>query len=484
MSVLPGRLLRATAISTMATRLLRFRRRPCPPRRTIRAADLAIALTLVAIALPGIARGEPVADNEPAPSSVEEIEGGFGRILSERLPPPPLELVQHAWRKWVEDASPFWKEAEWQLGLRAYEFARLNGDQSRKETFAVGGRLGFTSGAWQERVRVGAALYTSQRVHGPEDRDGLSMLRPRQTGVTALAEAWLGVELAEGVELRAYRQALDFPYLNGNDSRMIPNTFEALVVQGRREDNLFALGHVTRMKPRDSGHFDSVSRVAGAELDRGLSLAGFQWEPLDGVSIGAGDLFAWDVFNVFYTDASWTHSWAADVGTQIAVQWTHQHSVGREALGAFTTHQAGVKLAVSHRGAILSAAWSSTDSEAGIRSPWGGVPGFLSLMRSDFDGAGQRGWLVGLSYDFGRLGWEGFTGLVKVARGEGARDPVANIRLSREREVDVTLDYRPENGRWHGLWLRLRVGWLDSGATRTARDVRILLNYDLSAVGE
>ncbi len=82
------------------------------------------------------------------------------------------------------------------------------------------------------------------------------------------------------------------------------------------------------------------------------------------------------------------------------------------------------------------------------------------------------------------MGWEGFTGLVKVARGEGARDPVTDIRLTREREVDVTFDYRPESGRWRGFWLRLRVGWLRSGATRIARDVRILLNYDLSALGE
>jgi hypothetical protein len=410
---------------------------------------------------------------------VEEIKGPFERILIRLERPSSVGPLREAWRDATKNAAPFLRDAEWEVRLRLYEFARLNVDASRQETLAVGARVGFTSGLWRDRVRVGGALHTSQRVHGPRDRDGLGMLRSAQTGVTALGEAWVGVELAEGVELRAYRQALDLPYLNGNDSRMIPNTFEALMVQGRGEYHAFAVGHVTRMKPRDEGHFDSMTRVAGADRDRGLSVVGARFEPWEGFEFGAIDLLAWDAMNVVYSEARLTHTLASGLGLQLALQWTWQHSVGRAVLGDFATYQGAAKLSVSYEGIVVSAAWGSTDTDAGIRSPWGGRPGFLSLMRSDFDRAGERSWLVGISYDFARIGWSNWSGFARFAKGSGARDTGTGAQLLDDSEVDVTLDYRPEDGRWHGLWLRLRAGWLDSNARREARDIRLIVNYDL-----
>ena len=32
---------------------------------------------------------------------------------------------------------------------------------------------------------------------------------------------------------------------------------------------------------------------------------------------------------------------------------------------------------------------------------------------------------------------------------------------------------------WHGFWARLRAGWLDSGALREARDIRLIVDYYL-----
>ena len=233
------------------------------------------------------------------------------------------------------------------------------------------------------------------------------------------------------------------------------------------------------MKPRGAGHFDPASRATGAPLDRGLTMLGAAFVPAQGLQIGALNLTNWDVMNVFYTEARWTYTLPRGLGLQLALQFTDQRSIGEEAIGSFSTHQLGVQVATSFRNVLFTGAWAITDDDARIRSPWGGRPSFLSLMRSDFDGAGQRAWTIGASYDFGQIGWDGWSGFVNVARGTDARDPMTGLRFEDEREVDVTLDYRPEGGLFDGVWFRVRGAWLDAGGSRTARDIRVIVNYDL-----
>jgi hypothetical protein len=98
-------------------------------------------------------------------------------------------------------------------------------------------------------------------------------------------------------------------------------------------------------------------------------------------------------------------------------------------------------------------------------------------MESDFDRAGEDAWLVGLAYDFGRLGLRGLSAFFNVARGTGARDAASGQRLPDERELDLTVDYRIARKGWlEGLWLRLRGALLESGGD-TQREIRLILNY-------
>jgi hypothetical protein len=54
------------------------------------------------------------------------------------------------------------------------------------------------------------------------------------------------------------------------------------------------------------------------------------------------------------------------------------------------------------------------------------------------------------------------------------------MRGADEQEIDLTVDYKIEEGRWRGFWLRLRGSALDiDGAEDTAWQVRVILNYSL-----
>ena len=61
-----------------------------------------------------------------------------------------------------------------------------------------------------------------------------------------------------------YRHAFDLPFINGNDSRMVPNTFEAYQIDLRHLEFLgFNAGYVARIKTRKSTNFVSMSEAAG-----------------------------------------------------------------------------------------------------------------------------------------------------------------------------------------------------------------------------
>lgn len=90
-----------------------------------------------------------------------------------------------------------------------------------------GAAFSYDSAWWKNRVRIGTTLYTTQKLYGPSDKDGTLLLKPGQKGITVLGKAYLAAKLLDDGMLKLYRQGLYLPYLNRDDSRMIPNTFEA-----------------------------------------------------------------------------------------------------------------------------------------------------------------------------------------------------------------------------------------------------------------
>ena len=102
-------------------------------------------------------------------------------------------------------------------------------------------------------------------------------------------------------------------------------------------------------------------------------------------------------------------------------------------------------------------------------------------MQNDFDRAGQWAVLLGLSYDFDRIGVPGFSGFVNYAEGFNAEVPDFNENSASEREANITLDYRWQKGWLEGLWLRTRYSYGSlQGARRDSHQVRVIINFDLT----
>jgi hypothetical protein len=455
-------------------------------RRT--AISLLLAGLLVAIGSPEPCwGGESALGDAPAPESVKELDDHLERgFEEEEIPDATLfPRVKHLLR----DLPPFFRDTDLKWNTRSYYFDQRNQDDSRAQAWALGGALSYRSGWFKEFFSIGAVFYVSQKLIGKQDRDGTRLLKPEQRSFTVLGQSYARLRYRDH-RLTLYRQELNLPYVNRQDSRMAPNTFEGYTLMGsfselpRIAKLEYGAGYLTRMKQRDDDDFISMSEAAGvpAPSSHGLSFAGVKISPFEGFSFGAIDYFVKDTINIAYATGDYLQPLGDDLALRFHGQFSHQRSVGNDELpgSPFSTWVVGGRVAASYRYFVLSLAAASVDDGAAIVRPFGSYPGFVSLMQSKFSRAGEDSWLVGISYHFTRLGLEGLSAAASYAEGYGALDPDTGSSLPDRREFNLTVDYHVEKGRLRGFWLRVRGSILDTdGADRNSKQLRVILNYSL-----
>jgi hypothetical protein len=251
---------------------------------------------------------------------------------------------------------------------------------------------------------------------------------------------------------------------------MIPQTFQvAALFFEPREGFTIGVGHVTDIKPRDDDKFISMSKQAGADKDRGVTTAGLVWTNHECLDFAAFNHFGWDTFNTFYSELQWHGpGFALPVKLRAAFQFTDQRSVGDELLGDFETQNYGAKVAVGYKAMLVTFASSKTARNATIENPWGGSPSYVSSMISDFDRPGELAFRLIVNTDLGTV-VQGLSGVASVGTGDSA-----GTDTERQKELDLTLDYRPPC--IDGIWFRARGAWNDSDGAQT-EDFRLIVNY-------
>ena len=309
------------------------------------------------------------------------------------------------------------------------------------------------------------------------------MLQLNGDNITTLGQAYLEFSWKDLVG-RVYRQTLDIPYLNRNDSRMIPNTFEAYGI-GREGSNLdFIVGYVDKVKLRNREDFISMGEAAGVEGDdTGTRLLGLLWKPPEtGFDWGATIQRTPDILQLIYTEANLKREHKG-LGLLAAAQYTHQKGIGRDLLGKFKTNAWGVRFSTSYRNAVLGIAFTQTDDGATISSPFGGRPGYTSSMLRNFDRANEKATRLSLSYHFDSIGLPDWSANIRYTRGKDAIEETSLLQLGDTREADYTLDYKPENGPLRGLWFRVRYAQpREKGGGAVSKQLRIILNYTFSVM--
>jgi hypothetical protein len=425
-----------------------------------------IALVVLLIFARDVARANPpeylAATREPAESASEQVS--------------PIEepfLPLHGWRLAPDSAVPFLRDSIFSLEPRFY-YRYLDNGQGLHEAFAGGGAMIFTSGWWREALQLGIGGYTTQPLATGDDPGGTGLLRPDGDGIVVLGQAWAKLRI-EPATATLFRQEMELPFINGDDTRMIPNTFEAYRLDVNPSDVFrFGFAYVTREKSKTSAEFRPMSEVAGVHgVDRGTSVAGFLLGETNTTYIGGVNELTWDLLNIAYVEAGRTWQLWDDFELRGELQFIDQRSVGDELLGSFETQLYGASLAASYRSAVLSVSFTSTNNGLKILRQFGGVPAFNSVMVSDFAGNDEDSLRVGLSYDFARIGFVGVTAFANYVHG----DLVDN---QNEDEFNATVDYRLDQGPLKNFWLRLRYAHNTLSEQPATQDFRVILNYTLA----
>jgi hypothetical protein len=437
------------------------------------ARSAAAALALMFGAIPAWAATAPPDAPQQEAVPLERMELATPPAGVALVPPPASDPLR----------MPFFHDATFGLQLRTFYFDREKYDASHSEAWAIGGSLSFLSGWANNFFRLGAVAYTSQPLHAPDDRDGTLLLKTGQEGYTVLGQIYGEFKFADGVFGAIGRKTYDTPYVNRNDNRMTPNTFEGVTVYGSSggKDGApawrYGGGYLSKIKERNSDEFVWMSRDAGASVDRGVYLAGANYK-LNDFSIGAIDYYADDIINIFYTEASYAFPLSKDVSLKLSAQYADQRSTGSDLLtGAdFSTRQWGVKGDIGVGAAAFTLAYTDTANGDTMRSPWGGYPGYTSVQVQDFFRAGESASMVKAAYDFTRHGAPGLSAYALWVHGAGVKAPAYN-----EDEYDLNVQWTPDKtGFRRGLSVRLRYAQVDQrgGGDPSIKDFRVIVNYD------
>src|SRR5439155_24913875 len=282
-------------------------------------------------------------------------------------------------RQWrLEERRQALKDTKFEFNLRSFYFDRSDFSGAEKQAWAIGGWLGVKTGYFLDHVAFGATVYTSNPIYAPDDRDGTLLLAPGQNGYTVLGEFYAELRIVKDVGITIGAKGYDTPFINRNDTRMTPNTFEAIVLQGRTklgtsssDDNVtaegmgpskdgkevevptptpaqdeaaikYGLGYFYKIKERNDSEFVSMSEDAGADVERGVWAAGALYEK-GKFSIGAIDYYSEDIINIAYAESKLEVPLAEDWKLKFAGQYVDQGSVGDNALQgySFAGHQFG-----------------------------------------------------------------------------------------------------------------------------------------------
>lgn len=379
------------------------------------------------------------------------------------------------------------RDSETTLQFRSHYLNRDKSVAADSLAWAAGGWLAYRSGWAGDALRLGLTAHTSQKLHGPKDKDGTSLLLTGQRSYTVLGEAY-GALKAEDHTLMAGRFLVNQYEVNPQDTRMSPRTFQGISLAGKAGGIDYFVARFDKMKARNWDSFETVASVAGAPagVTEPMYLISLRGNPAKNLSLGFASYRVRDVLASTYADAIWLTPIDADTGLRLGGQYMRQGSTGDNLLtgAAFDTWIVGLKADLIHGPLTLSAIAMKTDRGAAYRMPFGSWAGYTSRIINNFNRAGERVRAVDAVVDFASLGAPGLVLNMSATSGNDAINAATGAGLSNNAEYNLTADYRftaANRPQWaRPLWLRARWGRFEQklgSVVDVTTEYHLILNY-------
>jgi hypothetical protein len=435
-------------------------------------------LLIAAVITTSAFAGERELESEPPPASASEIKTPMQKVLPETQQRPSLFP---GIRPHLEKLSPFFADTQLEARFRTYYLYKDQTTDEINEACAMGGSIAYRSGWLRDLFQLEVEGFTSQPIYTPDDREGTGLLNSEQDGYSVVGIT-NGKLRYKGIVLTGFRQYIDLPYVNRDDSRMTPNTFESVTLTKPEGALRFSTGYTWKVKFRTSDRFLSMTKAIGLDKDRGLAHAGAVWEPDENFHIGAIGAVIPDLYAGIYNETGFgcdlTDKWEARFDGQFTYQWeTGDDLLGEDFDNAWNL---GLRTSASYAGAVFQLGLSITDPDDSVQNFYGSSPSYVDLMQITFTRADEKAILASVSYDFAGLGIDGFS---VIANFVAAFDGKENGERDDAQELDVTMDYRLNKGILKSFWLRVRGSWLNEELSdKDGTDIRVILRHDFPMI--
>lgn len=425
----------------------------------------------------------------------------FSALLTVGLGLTPGVLAQE-----TAYAAPFIKDAV--AGFNARAFYMNVEDNSKppastqKEAWALGGKLFGRTGYWKDTLQFGASFYLSAPLYAPDDKDGTLLLAPGQGTISVLGELYARLKVEDNV-LTVGRQEIDMgykravgvrsnrsdaTYVGKLDNRMVPVTYEAVLLTGQLDDSLnYYGGWINKAKPRNLEDFSHVGSVIGAAgSDSAMWMGGLQFAPMKDLWVQGWYHQVSDVIRIGFLDADYVYRLSKVSYLRLAGQYTDQRSDGSNALTGrpFSTSNAQAYGEYGMDWLTLYGAYSRTGSGADIRLPFSSGPIYTQQVTRTFVRAHESVWQLGIGADLGARA-PGLTAYFDATSGKDAIDPGSGAKLADEIEYNVGAVWtlKQKGSYLDGLRTRIRYGWVTdqtSVGDKKSTDLRIDINLPIS----
>ncbi len=356
--------------------------------------------------------------------------------------------------------APFFRDTEIKANSRTYWFGEDSFGNDTPEALTTGGYLSYQSGFIAEFLQLRGVVYTTQPLYAGEDAGDTLNLTEEGDQITTLGQVNARMTFANQ-ELTVGRQLVRTPYINPYDVRMIPLTFEGIVLLPENKNQAFQYigSYLWRYKPRDQADFISFSEGLGVEEDEGVLITGVR-RRTRALNFGLTNYWIKDTLNTAYGEIDYLLPLGGGDGQpsfRVSVNDLDQRTVGEDLIAGapYQTYQATARLIASYRNFVLTGAISQVGDGADIQKPFGFSTAFTSMIIVSFNQAGERAYVTSLSYDFADLGLEGLKFLVGWGSGTDIVDPATGASRPNQQELDLRLSYEPHGGRLEGLRVEL-----------------------------
>jgi hypothetical protein len=280
----------------------------------------------------------------------------------------------------------------------------------------------------------------------------------------------------------------DATYVGKQDSRMVPITYEAVLLGGQFDDTLnYYAGWVDKAKPRNLEDFSSVGSVIGAKgSDSALWMGGLQFAPLKDFWVQGWYHVVSDVIRISYLDADYVVHLSKESYLRLGGQFTDQRSDGSNELTGkpFSTRNAQAYGEYGTGWLTFYGAYSRTGSGADIRMPFTSGPIYTQQILRSFVRAHESALQLGVGTDLGA--WApGLTGYVDVTSGKDAINPASGAKLADALEYDLGAVWtlKQKGSSLDGLRTRARYGWVTdqtSVGDKKSTDLRFDINLPVN----